>query len=64
MKMNKKQYKKYVEAHQKKSPILKNCIWAFFVGVVLGSVVCQDFTAFFLYSSCLATNTVALLELI
>lgn len=32
----------------------------FFFKSVLASVVCQDFTAFFLYSSCLATNTVAL----
>lgn len=38
-------------------------VWAFAV-VVVGSVICQDFTAFFLYSSCLATNTVAVLELI
>ena len=43
MKMNKKAYKKYVEAHQKKSPILKNCIWAFFVGgaiCLFGEILC------------------------
>ena len=43
MKMNKKSYKKYVEAHQKKSPLFKNCIWAFFVGgfiCLLGEILC------------------------
>ncbi len=32
MKMNKSDYKKYVEAHRKKSPLLKNCTLAFLVG--------------------------------
>ena len=32
MKMNKSDYKKYVEAHRKKSPVLKNCLIAFIVG--------------------------------
>ena len=43
MKMNKDQYKKYVEAHQKKSPLLKNSIWAFLVGgtiCLLGELLC------------------------
>ena len=43
MKMNKEHYKKYVKAHQKKSPILKNCIWAFFIGgfiCLLGEILC------------------------
>lgn len=30
--MDKKAYKKYVSAHGKKSPLLKNCVCAFFVG--------------------------------
>ena len=43
MKMNKSQYKKYVDAHQKKSPLFKNCIWAFSVGgsiCLLGELLC------------------------
>lgn len=32
MNIDKKQYKKYAAAHAPKSPILKNCIYAFFVG--------------------------------
>ena len=32
MNMDKKQYKKYVQAHAPKSPIVKNCIRAFLVG--------------------------------
>ncbi len=32
MNMDKKQYKKYSKAHAPKSPILKNCIFAFLVG--------------------------------
>ena len=32
MNTDNKTYKKYAEARAKKSPILKNCIWAFFVG--------------------------------
>ncbi|MBE6562621.1 MAG: stage V sporulation protein AC [Ruminococcaceae bacterium] len=30
--MNKKEYKAYTEKHAPKSPIVKNCIWAFIVG--------------------------------
>ncbi len=32
MKMNKSEYQKYVNAHRKKSPLLKNCIFAFLIG--------------------------------
>lgn len=32
MNMDKKQYKRYAEAHAPKSPIIKNCIRAFLVG--------------------------------
>ena len=32
MNMNKEQYKKYASAHAKRSPILKNCIFAFLIG--------------------------------
>ena len=32
MQMNKETYKKYVDARAPKSPILKNCLWAFLVG--------------------------------
>ncbi len=30
--LNKKDYKKYTEKHAPRSPLLKNCIWAFTVG--------------------------------
>ena len=30
--MDKKQYKKYVSAHAKPSPIIKNCFFAFIIG--------------------------------
>ena len=32
MNIDKKSYKKYADAHAPKSPIVKNCIWAFLVG--------------------------------
>lgn len=32
MDMSKEEYKKYAESRAKKSPILKNCLWAFLVG--------------------------------
>ena len=32
MNIDKKQYKKYAAAHAPKSPVLKNCLYAFFVG--------------------------------
>ena len=35
--MDKKTYKKYIDAHAPKSPIGKNCLWAFAVG---GTICC------------------------
>lgn len=35
MNMNKKDYGNYVARHAPKSPILKDCLWAFFVGGVI-----------------------------
>ena len=32
MNIEKKTYKKYADAHAPASPILKNCMWAFFIG--------------------------------
>ncbi|MGM9644699.1 MAG: stage V sporulation protein AC [Eubacteriales bacterium] len=32
MNIEKKSYKKFADAHAPSSPIVKNCIWAFFVG--------------------------------
>lgn len=32
MNMDKKQYKKYASAHAKRSPIIKNCFFAFLIG--------------------------------
>ena len=32
MDINKEEYKQYVKKHAPKSPLLKNCIWAFLVG--------------------------------
>lgn len=32
MNMDKKQYKKYASAHAKRSPLLKNCFFAFLIG--------------------------------
>ena len=32
MDINKEEYKQYVKKHAPKSPIVKNCIWAYFVG--------------------------------
>ena len=32
MNMNKEQYKKYVSGHAKRSPLLKNCCFAFIIG--------------------------------
>ena len=37
MNFDKKTYKKYADAHAPKSPILKNCVWAFVVG---GAICC------------------------
>lgn len=33
--MNKEEYKKYAEAHAPKSPLFKDCLWAFFVGGII-----------------------------
>ena len=32
MDINKEEYKQYVKKHAPKSPLLKNCVWAFLVG--------------------------------
>ena len=37
MDINKKTYKKYAAAHAPKSPIIRDCIWAFLVG---GAICC------------------------
>lgn len=49
MNMDKKTYKKYVAAHAPKSPIVKNCIWAFLVG---GSICTLGEGLTHLYASC------------
>ena len=36
--MNKEEYCEYVEQRQKKSPILKNCLYAFFIGGAICSL--------------------------
>lgn len=38
MNIDKKNYKKYVEARAPRSPILKNCIWAFCVGGLICTI--------------------------
>lgn len=38
MNIEKKSYKKYADAHAPASPIVKNCIWAFFVGGLICAV--------------------------
>ena len=35
MNMDKKQYKKYAQAHAPKSPVIKNCLRAFFIGGII-----------------------------
>ena len=48
MKGDNNSYKKYVEARAKKSPLLKDCIWAFLVGggiCTLGHALKQVYTA-------------------
>ena len=47
MNMDKKQYKKYVAAHAKPSPIIKNCIFAFLIG---GSICLFGELLYMLYS--------------
>lgn len=44
MNMNKEEYKKYATAHAKRSPILKNCCFAFLIGgsiCLLGELLCM-----------------------
>ena len=38
MNTDNKTYKKYAEARAKKSPLIKDCIWAFFVGGVICTI--------------------------
>lgn len=38
MNIEKKSYKKFADAHAPSSPIVKNCIWAFFVGGLICAV--------------------------
>ena len=38
MNMDKKAYKKYADAHAPSSPMLKNCLWAFFSGGLICGV--------------------------
>ena len=47
MQMNKETYKRYVDARAPKSPILKNCLWAFFVG---GLICCMGQGLILLYT--------------
>lgn len=47
--MDKKQYKEYVEKKSPKSPILKNCIWAFFIGGLI-CIIGQALTDFFQFT--------------
>lgn len=45
--MKKEEYKKYAEAHAPKSPIVKDCLWAFFVGgfiCLLGQVLTECYS--------------------
>ena len=48
MQMNKETYKRYVDARAPKSPILKNCLWAFFVG---GLICCMGQGLILLYTA-------------
>ena len=38
MDLDKKVYKKYADAHAPASPILKDCLWAFFVGGIICTI--------------------------
>ena len=51
MNIDKKTYKKYVRAHAPKSPIVKNCLWAFLVG---GGICCAAEGLNRLYASALS----------
>ena len=48
MQMNKETYKRYVDARAPKSPILKNCLWAFLVG---GLICCMGQGLILLYTA-------------
>ncbi|MBE6895165.1 MAG: stage V sporulation protein AC [Ruminococcaceae bacterium] len=53
MRTNKKQYSKMVKNSSPKSHILRNCIWAFFVGGTIcfvGEVLIKVYTAYFNFS--------------
>lgn len=51
MNIDKKTYKKYAKAHAPKSPIVKNCLWAFLVG---GGICCAAEGLNRLYASVLS----------
>ena len=51
MNIDKKTYKKYARAHAPKSPIVKNCLWAFLVG---GGICCAAEGLNRLYTSALS----------
>lgn len=51
MNIDKKTYKKYAKAHAPKSPIVKNCLWAFLVG---GGICCAAEGLNRLYTSALS----------
>lgn len=38
MNIEKKAYKKYADVHAPSSPIVKNCIWAFFIGGIICTI--------------------------
>ena len=48
MNIDKKQYKKYADAHAKRSPLFKNCLFAFLIG---GSICLLGELLSMLYSS-------------
>lgn len=51
MNIDKKTYKKYATAHAPRSPIVKNCLWAFWVG---GAICCLAEGLNELWQSCLS----------
>lgn len=46
--MNKEEYKKYVESRAKKSPVFKNCVFAFLIGGLI-CVIGQGFMNLYIY---------------
>ena len=49
MNIDKKQYKKYADAHAKRSPLLKNCLCAFLIGgaiCLLGELLSMLYSSF------------------